>query len=623
MVATLAHRGPDGDGTWIDDAAGLALGHRRLAILDPSPQGHQPMASRRGRHVLAFNGEIYNHKDIRAALDAEGAAGGWRGGSDTEVMVEAIARWGPERALAAFNGMFAFAVWNRETRTLTLARDRIGEKPLYYGWLGRAFVFASELKALKPFPDWRGEIDRGALALYFQHNYVPAPHTIYQGVAKLQPGHLLTLKPGAEPGIVSYWSARTVAESASGTFAGDHREAADQLDDLLGEVVASRMEADVPLGAFLSGGIDSSLVVAMMRTRSAQPVRTFTIGFANPRFDEAPHARRVAEHLGTQHTEVTATDDDALALVPKLPAIWDEPLADPSCVPTALLCALTRKGVTVSLSGDGGDELFCGYDRYPAADRQWRTARRLPANLRRLLARASAAVPAPALNRLLGPLGVVLSKHRRPSRPGDKLRKLLDAKAAADAEAVFRQHLSQWRDPAALVVGAAPMRTAFDDPARLANPLDRFMVLDAVTYLPDDILVKMDRASMAVGLEARAPLLDHRLVEFAWSLPPDLKLRGGVSKWLPRQVLYRYVPPTLVDRPKMGFGPPIGDWMRGPLRDWAGDLLAADRLRDQGFLNPAPIAERWREHQAGLRDWRDQLWSVVVFQAWLAAQAGM
>ncbi len=627
MTATLRHRGPDSSGTWLDPDSALALGHRRLAILDLSATGHQPMVSHSGRYVLSFNGEIYNHGEIRQALEAGGRGIAWRGSSDTEAMLEALERFGLERALAMLNGMFAFALWNRETRTLTLACDRMGEKPLYHGWAGASFLFGSELKALRAHPAWRGEVDPGALALYLRYACVPAPYSIYRGIGKLLPGHWLTLDfaraaPGTAPRIRPYWSAKEEAERAAGEpFEGDDESALQALDDRLRQSISLRRIADVPLGAFLSGGIDSSMVVALMQATSDRPVKTFTIGFEESRYDEAPYAKAVARHLGTDHTELYVTDRQALDIVPRLPAIYDEPFADVSGIPTVLLAELTRRHVTVSLSGDGGDELFGGYGRHEDAARQWRRLRLAPRALRALSAGLANALPGAAIDACLGPLGVVASKHRRRSRPGSRLQKNLLAWGAASPEHLFQSYVTLWneRPLAGAARQAGEPLTAFDDPTRIANlacPAARFMYLDAITYLPDDILTKVDRATMACSLEGRMPLLDHHLVQFVWRLPLTHRRR----KHLLRQVLYRYVPAELVDRPKAGFEPPVATWLRGGLRDWAADLLSEESLRSSGLLHPKPIRARWREHLGGRRNWHLPLWSILMFQAWLRSQ---
>jgi asparagine synthase (glutamine-hydrolysing) len=622
MADALAHRGPDDAGTWVDEAAGAAFGHRRLAIIDLSPHGHQPMRSACGRYVIVFNGEIYNFGALRAEFARAGYA--FRGHSDTEVMLVAISAWGVERALQRFNGMFAFALWDRQTRTLYLARDRLGEKPLYYGWAGQVFLFASELKALRAHPAFRPVVDRDALALYLTYNYIPAPYAIYQGIAKLPPGTMLTLAVGAgrrEPELRAYWSAREAAErGVADPLTGPADEAVAQLDALLRDAVRLRMVADVPLGAFLSGGVDSSTVVALMQAQSDRPVRTFAIGFAEASYNEAEHAKAVAQHLGTDHTELYVTPAEAMAVIPRLPQLYDEPFADSSQIPTYLVAALARRHVTVSLSGDGGDELFLGYPRYLWGRRIWQRIRWLPPLLRAAAAGALRALA--QRDRVLRRIEPFLPGEIRGRNASGQLRRLADALAVDGPEGVYQQLMAHWPDAERIVHGAARRPTVLDDPARWAALPDftqRMMYLDTVMYLPDDILVKVDRATMGVSLEARVPLLDHRVVEFAWRVPLALKLRDGQGKWLLRQVLYRYVPPALIERPKMGFGVPIGAWLRGPLRPWAEDLLAERRLRADGFFDPQPIRAAWAEHLAGRCNWQYRLWSVLMFQAWLDA----
>lgn len=628
MAKALAHRGPDDHGTWVDAEAGLALGQRRLAILDLSPAGRQPMASASGRFVMVLNGEVYNYADLRSALEAD-AKGPlpWRGHSDTEVLLEGIERWGLEATLRRAVGMFALAVWDRQERVLRLARDRVGEKPLYYGWQDGRFLFASELKGLRAHPRFRAEVDRDSLALYFRFGYVPGPHCIYRGLRKLPPGTILEVRadaPGARPEPVPYWSAREVAEAGRARpFRGTEAEAVDRLEALLRDAVRHCMVSDVPLGVFLSGGLDSSTVAALMQAQSPRPIRTFTIGFREAAFDEAQHARAVAEHLGTQHEELYVTPEEARAVIPRLPAIYDEPFADSSMIPTFLVSQLARRHVTVALSGDAGDELFGGYERYLKAAAAWRRLSWMPRPLRRAAAAVLRSASPRAWDLLLKPLAPVLRKRLRAGSAGQAVHKLaaaLDARGFGD---FYLRLVSLWQEPTELVRGAREPPVNATDPALLAfegSPEERMMLLDLVSYLPDDILVKVDRASMAVALEARVPLLDHRVVAFAWSLPLALRVRAGEGKRLLRQVLYRHVPRDLVDRPKQGFGVPVGEWLRGPLRGWAEDLLAEDRLRAEGFLEPGPVRQRWREHLDGTRDGAPQLWAVLMFQAWLEAQ---
>jgi asparagine synthase (glutamine-hydrolysing) len=624
MADTLVHRGPDDAGVWTDEAAGVALAHRRLAVLDLSPAGHQPMASGGGRYLIVYNGEIYNHLELRVELEECGAAPAWRGRSDTETLLAAVEAWGLEATLGRAVGMFALALWDRQARTLTLARDRLGEKPLYYGWVGAALLFGSELKALRVFPGFAGRIERRALALYLRHNVVPAPWSIYEDVWKLPPGCLVEFVPGGPaggPGTVrAYWSARSAAERGlAEPFAGNEAEATDELERLLARSIAGQRLADVPLGALLSGGIDSSTVTALMQAQSSRPVKTYTIGFHEQGYDEAAHAKQVARHLGTEHTEWYVTPRDALDTVPRLPELYDEPFADSSQIPTHLVCTLARREVTVALTGDGGDELFGGYNRYSLAEMLWRGMRPLPVWLRRALA-ALATGPAPQTwNRVCAATGALLPARLRVTLPGDKIHKAAGLLAARRAEDVYLRLVSHWDDPAGLVSGVTEPRTPVTDPDLWLGGADlarRMMYLDTITYLPDDILAKVDRAAMAVSLETRVPLLDHRVLEFAWRLPRSMKLRDGEGKWLLRRLLHRYVPRELVERPKMGFGVPIDAWLRGPLRAWAEDLLAADRLRRDGELDPAPVRARWAEHLSGQRNWAYPLWDVLMFAAW-------
>lgn len=636
QASVLVHRGPDDCGSWVDAACGVALGHRRLSIVDLSPAGHQPMCSHNGRYVLILNGEIYNYRELRSAVEREVASGhalaGWRGHSDTEVLLETIVRWGIEGALERAVGMFAIAIWDRELRQLTLVRDRIGEKPLYYGFVGGALVFGSELKALATHPGWRGDIDREALTAYLRFAYVPHARSIYRGICKLLPGTTVTFGQSdfaqlRMPAPQSYWSAtEAIAEAKRDPFRGTEGEAVDELERLLRQSIRDQMIADVPLGAFLSGGIDSSTVVALMQVQSTQPVRTFSIGFHEDAYNEAEHAKAVARHLGTEHTELYVTAQQALDVIPRLPTLYDEPFADSSQIPTFLVAELARRHVTVCLSGDAGDELFGGYNRYFVGRRVWERVAHLPRGLRSAVA-AALRRPAPQTwDRVFALLAPLLPKKARMQLPGDKLHKLAQLLALPSAEAFYLGLVSQISDPAAVAVRGAEAPSMLALPARWAELDDfteRMMYLDLVSYLPDDILVKVDRAAMGVSLETRVPLLDHRVVEFAWRLPLSMKIRHGRGKHLLRQVLHRHVPQALIDRPKMGFGVPIGSWLHGPLRDWAETLLDPVRLAREGYLRPERVREKWKEHQSGRRNWSYWLWTVLMFQAWLEAQASI
>jgi asparagine synthase (glutamine-hydrolysing) len=623
MTGVIQHRGPDDRGEWLDAQVGIALGFRRLSILDLSPTGHQPMLSADNRFVIVFNGEVYNFQDLHAELTALGHT--FRGHSDTEVMLAAICQWGIREAVSRFNGMFAFALWDRQERRLTLSRDRLGIKPLYYGWIGSLFLFGSELKSLRAHPAFYSEVDREALALYLRLNYIPAPYTIYRGIKKLTPGCTLTINIDVQAGSQApdpYWSAREIIERGiAHPFGGDDAEAIETLDASLRRSIGQRMIADVPLGAFLSGGIDSSAVVALMQTQSSRPVKTFTIGFRESGFDEAEHARRIARHLGTEHTELYVTPQEARSVIPLIPTLWDEPFADPSQIPTYLVSKLASQNVTVSLSGDGGDEIFGGYNRYFWIGRIWKRINWIPAVLRNLAAKTIRSIPPATWVKGFQAAGRIFPAARDFPNAGDKAQRFASVLSANNLGMIHLDLVSQWKNPAEVVVGGhepTSLLTDPDDRMDSLSPTERMMFLDLVTYLPDDILVKVDRASMGNSLESRAPFLDdHETVEFAWSLPPGMKIRNGQGKWILRQVLSRYVPEKMFERPKMGFGVPIDSWLRGPLRDWTETLLDARRLQREGYFHPEPIRQKWEQHLRGDRNWQLNLWSILMFQAWL------
>lgn len=607
MGEALVHRGPDGGHAWVDAEAGIGFAHRRLAIVDVSEAGVQPMVSHCGRYVLNYNGEVYNAAALRPELETRGVR--FRGHSDTEVILESFVHHGVETTLERIIGMFAFALWDRHTRTMTLVRDRLGVKPLYWSLTSKGLLFGSELKALRCAEFCPSTLDTTAVAAFLHHNFIPAPRTIYAGIHKLRPGHMLRMTAASEaPEISAYWRLEDAIATVP-RFTGSEREAVDELEALLADAVRQRMVSDVPLGAFLSGGIDSSCVLALMQKQSSSPVRSFSIGFAKRAYNEAPHAKAVAAHLGARHTELTVTEAEAQAVIPRLAFNYDEPFADSSQIPTLLVSQLTRQHVTVALSGDGGDEVFAGYNRYVHAQRLWRCMA-LPSGVRRGAGAMMQGIPPEAWDVLGRGIGIPLL--------GDKVHKLADIVAAPRSE-LYPRLTAHWHHPAKLIQGTVGGWDEHAVPPGLGL-VESMQYRDTLCYLPDDILTKVDRASMAVGLEARVPLLDHRVVGWAWGLPAEMKLRAGCGKWVLRKVLERHVPRTLTERPKMGFGVPVGTWLRGPLRPWTEELLSAAALQRHGLLHASPIRQAWDEHLSGRRNWGLKLWGILMLQAWLEAQ---
>ena len=617
MGEAILHRGPDDFGIWHDNEAEVVLTHRRLSILDLSSAGHQPMISPSGQFVIVFNGEIYNHLDLREQLGVSS----WQGHSDSETLLAGIDAWGLEQTLLKCVGMFAFALWDREKKSLYLARDRIGEKPLYYGWQKDIFLFGSELKALKAHPAFEGVIDHGSIALQLRHNCIPVPYSIYKGIKKLLPGTFVKLTVDSQqfverelPEPIFYWSLEeTVNRGLDSVFEGGDSKAINTLDKLLSDSIRQQMIADVPLGAFLSGGVDSSAVVALMQKQSSLPVKTFSIGFNERNYDEAIYAKEVANYLGTDHTELYVAAQQAMDVIDRLPQLYDEPFSDSSQIPTFLVAEMARQHVKVSLSGDGGDELFGGYNRYFKTHLWWNKVNAIPKPIRQMISKGLLTIPPGVWDRA----GYIVA-----GVSGNTVAKLAGVLSVEDGVSLYRYFTTHWDDPAAVVIGGKEGKTEVSDPSiELGHIAEQMMAMDTLTYLPDDILTKVDRAAMGVSLESRIPLLDHRVVEFAWQLPLSMKIRHGQGKWILRQLLYQYVPKKLIERPKMGFGVPIDSWLRGPLRDWAESLLGESRLRQEGYLYPAPIRKKWEEHLSGKRNWQYHLWDVLMFQAWLEAQS--
>lgn len=616
MNSKLSHRGPDSDGYWTLPSKGIALGHRRLAIQDLSPAGHQPMADFTGRYIIVFNGEIYNHLEIRKEFKGRQ----WMGHSDTETVLACVETWGFEETLKRLTGMFAIALWDSKLNKLFLARDRLGEKPLYYGIHEKTFIFGSELKALKAHPKFDSVIDRNSLCLYLRHNCIPAPYSIYKNTFKLLPGSFLIVNSNLEVVENTYWDAQKVVnDSIKSKFDGTPDEAVSELEKVLTASVNRQVISDVPLGAFLSGGVDSTSVVALMQANTAKPVKTFTIGVDNTAYNEAQHAKLVAEHLGTDHTELYVTPDDSRNVIPDLHRIYDEPFADPSQIPTFLVSKLAKQHVTVSLSGDGGDELFAGYNRHQLASTMWPKVTRLPVGVRQLSAKA-------IMNfspKQLDSLNSILPKSLKMRLLGDKLHKAAYVLNAKNESELYLGLVSQWKQPEDIVINGFEPRTFVTSNALNSRDLsitENMMALDMLTYMTDDVLTKVDRAAMAVSLETRVPMLDHSVVEFAWQLPIEIKLKDGITKWPLREVLYKYVPKSLIERPKMGFGIPLDVWLRGPLKDWASELLCPFRLRKEGYFNEPLVTKVWHEHLTGKFTHTQQLWGILMFQSWLESE---
>lgn len=623
MMRAIIHRGPDDEGYWVSDNHNVVLGHRRLSILDLSKEGHQPMQSACGRYILVFNGEVYNFVKLRVELELLGNK--FRGHSDTEVMLAAISQWGLEAAVKKFNGMFALALWDKKKRQLHLVRDRVGIKPLYYGWNNGTFLFGSELKAMRLYPGFNAEIDRDILPLYFQYGYIPAPYSIYKDIFKLLPGTILTINPAKKNILsdpVSYWSAEEIVQQPCLDIS--EQEAMQQLKAILNNSIKLRMIADVPLGAFLSGGIDSSLVTALMQSQSNKPIKTFSIGFSESEYNEAQHAKLVAQHLGTDHAELYVSPEDVMAVIPELPSLYDEPFADSSQIPTFLVSKLARQQVTVSLSGDGGDELFGGYNRYFWGNSIWNKIKFCPAFMCKSMAAILQSIPPSYWDKFFKTFDFVLPKKMVVQLPGDKMHKFADILSTKNSSSLYQRLISLWSNPIDLINGENLKRLGnklYQPTEHLNNFTKQMMYWDLMHYLPDDILTKVDRASMGVSLEARVPLLDHHAVEFAWRLPLSMKVKHNQGKRILREILYQYVPKELIERPKMGFGVPIDSWLRGSLKDWAESLINKNRLLQEGYLNPEPIMRKWNEHLSGKRNWQYHLWSILMFQSWLNAYA--
>jgi len=634
MSSTLTHRGPDDAGTWINEESGIAFGHQRLSIVDLSSVGHQPMMSPCGRFSVIFNGEIYNHLQLRDKLNASAYKQSWKGHSDTETLVSAFSQWGIEKTLEQLVGMFAIAVWDTRIKKLYLIRDRFGEKPLYYGWSNNTFLFGSELKALRSYKGFNNEIDRNVLSLYMQYMYVPSPYSIFKDVYKLDPGCILEIDDSGKVqppeqitssvfnakgiSIKQWYSLSKIAKNSQNNLIEDENEAIELLEKTLLESVQSQLISDVPLGAFLSGGIDSSVIVSLMQKVSKNPVKTFTIGFEESAFNEAIYAKDVAKHLGTDHHELYITASDAIEVIPSLPTLYDEPFADSSQIPTYLVSQLAHQSVTVSLSGDAGDELFGGYNRYLWGSRVWNKVKWIPPNLRSIVGGVIQKLPVSEWDKL----GHSLPNKYRVSSMGDKAHRMAHRlKTVKNLDDMYHSLVTEgYREESLVINDGLVLETKLDNYniiSSISESEQRMMLWDSLTYLPDDILTKVDRAAMGVSLETRIPFLDHRVAELAWRLPLEMKIKNGEGKWPVRQVLYKYVPRELIERPKAGFAVPVGQWIRGPLREWASDLLDEKRIQREGYFNPKLVKELWEQHLSGRHDWTPRLWAILMFQAWL------
>lgn len=624
MTNSIDHRGPDDSGFWSNKTAGISLGHRRLAILDLTSAGHQPMHSPSKRYVLVFNGEIYNHGEIRSQLGRHS----WIGTSDTETLLTAIERWGIRKTIELCVGMFAFAIWDNSEEELILGRDRMGEKPIYYGWQNNGknscFLFSSELKALKNHPSFMPKVDRKALSLFIQYSYVPTPHSIYQDVFKLKPGHLLRVSLSKRsPVIEQYWSFIKIAKSSiTSKFYETENNVVNKLESLLKSVIKQKMVADVPVGAFLSGGVDSSIITAIMQSQSNTPINTFTVGFSEEIYNEAMYAKTIANHLGTKHTELYITPQQALEVIPNLPSLYCEPFADSSQIPTFLVSKLAKEKVTVAVTGDAGDELFGGYNRYTLTKEFWGKISNSPFWARSLIASTMSSLSPNAWNIIANSINSIIPKSLRLNNPGEKIHKAAKVMTNKEFDDFYLSLVTHCK-PKEIVIGnyeENPVLNYKKSDFKLFDDVEKMMMIDTMTYLPDDILVKVDRASMAVSLESRIPFLDHRIVDFAWRIPQSMKINNNKSKWILRQILQKYVPQNLIERPKMGFSVPIDSWLRGPLRDWAESLLDENRLKHDGFFHPEPIRSKWQEHLSGRKNWQHFLWNVLMFQSWLNTQ---